>query len=168
MSNTFRYRRGNIEPVFKAIATAIVIEIGDLIFQHPTADAWKPASAMNDQGSLDLNQDMFADFFLGVALAASRNGDTAPIGVAPDGEFGFACDSATFSDGDLVGPVETSGGDALEDQKVVAVTDLANSIGVVAKSYSSSTTKVLIRIRSTIMRDSVQAPVTGGSSSGPL
>jgi len=164
MANTNRHRREPTAPVYKTPASAVAIEIGDLIFQHPDDGAPKNAAAMVDQGTLALNQDAFQQYFLGVAEQQSRSGDTDPIRVATTGEFEFACAAATFNTGDMVGACENADGDALEDQKVVAVTTESKAIATVAKDYSSNTTKVLCRIRSTIMRDSVQAQVAGSSS----
>ena len=164
MTDTLRWRRGDTAPVFKTPASASVIEIGDLIFQHPTGAAPKAADDMTDQGSLALNQDAFQQYFLGVAEQRSRSGDTDEIRVSTKGEFEFTCAAATFNTGDMVGACEQSGGTALENQKVVAVTEESKAIGVVAKDYSSNTATVLVRIRSTIMRDSIQAQVAGSSS----
>jgi hypothetical protein len=159
-----RYRRGDTAPVFDAPASAKVIEIGDLIFQDPATKKPEPADELIDQGSLALNQDALQQFFLGVAEQQSRDGDTDDIRIATRGEFEFTCAAATFEIGDMVGAVEQSSGTALENQKVVAVTEETKAIGVVAKKYSSNTTKVLVRIRSTIMRESLQAQVAGSSS----
>ncbi len=164
MADTFRYRRGNVEPVYKTPASATVIEIGDLIFAHPDDGAPKNAGALIDQGSLALNQDAFQQYFLGVSNSRSKTGETAKIEVAPDGEFEFPCASATFEVGDMLGAVETAAGTALEDQKLVAVTDESKAIAVCARDYASNTTTVLVRIRSTIMRDALQAQVVGSSS----
>ena len=167
MADVFRYRRGVVEPVYKTPASATVIEIGDMIFAHPDDGAPKNAGAMIDQGSAALNQDAFQQYFLGVSNSRSKTGETAKIEVAPDGEFEYPCAAATFLVGDMVGAVEAASGTALEDQKVVAVTEESKAIGVVARDYASNTTKVLIRIRSTIMRNALQAQVVG-SSSGPI
>jgi len=158
-----RHRRGDTKVIYDTPASATVIEIGDLLFDHPT-DGIKNAAGMVDQGSLALNQDAFQQYFVGVALQQSRSGDTDEIAIAVAGEHEFACAAATFSNGDMVGACETAAGTALEDQKVVAVTAESKAIGVVAKNYASNTTKVLVRIRSTIMRDSLQAQVAGSSS----
>jgi len=168
MSNTFRYRRGDTNPVFVAPASATVIEIGDLLYLDPSTKKPKPASAMNDQGSEALNQDIFQEHFLGVAEQASAAGETAKIRVATRGEFEFDCASATFDIGDLVGADENADGDGLLDQTVVAVASETLAIGRVAQSEATATTKVLVRIKSTIMEGGVQAQPSGSSSSGAL
>lgn len=164
MSNEFRYRRGETNPVFAAPASATVIEIGDLCYLDPTTSAPKPASGLTDQKSEDLNQDAFQQFFLGVAEQQSLAGETDDIRFATEGEFEFDAVSATYKLGYLVGVDEASSGTALEDQKVAAVTLPSRAIGRVAKTYAAATTKVLVRIKSTIMEGGVQAQEAGSSS----
>ena len=45
----------------------------------------------------------WSDNFLGVAMARSRRGETAPVRVATTGVFELDCPSETFELGDLVG-----------------------------------------------------------------
>ncbi len=164
MADVMRWIRHDTQPVFPSPASATVIEIGDLCFLHPDDGAIKNAGAMMDQGSLALNQDAFQMYFLGVAEQRSKTGETAELRTATRGEFEYPCDSTTWLIGQMVGAQENSGGTALEDQKVIVVTDESKAIGVVAKNYASATTKVLIRIRSTIMKEALQAQVVGSSS----
>lgn len=164
MTNTFRYRRGDTQPIFLAPASATVIEIGDLVYLDPGTSKPKPASAMIDQGSEALNQDAFQQYFLGVAEQQSRSGDAAKIRIATAGEFEFDCASATFNLGDLVGADENGDGNALLDQTVVGVTAETKAIGRAAQAEASATTKVLVRIASTIMQGGVQAQEAGSSS----
>jgi hypothetical protein len=147
------------------VASANVIDIGDLCFLHPTSGP-KAASGLLDQKDEGLNQDAFQQYFLGVAMGRSRSGDTAKIPFNTAGEHEFACASATFTVGNMVMTYELTT-NVLGDQNVVVATEESSAIGVVAKTYASATTKVLVRIRSTIMREALQAQVVG-SSSGPI
>jgi hypothetical protein len=79
------------------VDSATVIEIGDLVYLD-TDDA-KPSSAQADQGTEAANQELFHDKFAGVAMQASRSGDTQPIRVATAGVFEFDCLSTTFEVG---------------------------------------------------------------------
>lgn len=164
MSNTFRYRRGDTKPVFLAPASATVIEIGDLVYLDWTTKKPKPASDLPDQGSEALNQDLFQQYFLGIAGQASANGDTDKIRIDTEGEFELDCASATFDLGDLVGADENSDGDGLLDQTVVEISSETKAIGRVCQPEASAVTKVLVRIRSTIMAGGVQAQEAGSSS----
>src|SRR4051794_31209557 len=101
MSNTMRWRYGDTCPVQLPVDSATVIEIGDLVYLD-TDDA-KPASAQADQGTKGTNQQLIHDFFAGVAMQASRSGDTQPIRVATTGVFELDCVSATAEVGDLMG-----------------------------------------------------------------
>ena len=56
---------------------------------------------------------LFHDKFAGVAMQASRNGDTQPIRVATTGVFEFDCLRTTLEVGDLIGSDENAGGTAL-------------------------------------------------------
>jgi hypothetical protein len=150
-----RWRYGDTNPVVLAVDSATVIEIGDLLYLD-TDDA-KPASSQTDAGSEAANQDLFVDNFVGVAMQASRAGDTENIRVATTGVFEFDCAAATFEIGDLIGVDENSDGDALENQKVVKVNDSTQAIGLVAKRFTSNTTSVLVDVRSTKLGYGVKA-----------
>jgi len=154
MSDNMRWRYGDTNPVSAAVDSATVIEIGDLLYQD-TNDA-KPASQQTWSGVLGENQDTFTDNFLGVAMQRSKALETAPIRVATTGVFEFACASTTWELGDLVGVDDNAGGSALEDQKVIKVTDEARAIGKVAKRVSVADTNVLVDIDSTVMTGGVQ------------
>jgi hypothetical protein len=125
-----------------------VIEIGDLVYLD-TDDA-KPASAQADQGTEAANQELFHDKFAGVAMQASRNGDSQPIRVATAGVFEFDCLSTTFEVGKLIGDDEAASGTALEDQVVAPVATANLAIGRCAKRVNPAATRVLVDIVSTM------------------
>ena len=160
MSDKMRWRYGDTNPVVAAVDSATVIEIGDLVYQN-TDDAL-PASDLTFVG-LSQSQDNFCDEFLGVTMQRSRAADTDAIRVATTGVFEFACASATFELGDLVGVDDNAGATALEDQQVIAVTDAARAIGRVAKRVASAATSVLVDIRSDVMYGGVQGTTSSGS-----
>jgi hypothetical protein len=149
MASTLRWRYGATNPVMLAVDSATVIEIGDLVY-HDTDDA-KPASAQADQGTLTANQQLFHTKFAGVAMQASASGDTDPIRVATTGVFEFECAAATVEVGQLMGATENTGGTALEDQHVVAVSAETNAVGRCAKRLNPAGTKALVDIVSTML-----------------
>jgi hypothetical protein len=155
-----RWRYGDTNPVVAAVDSATVIEIGDMVWQD-TNDA-KPASDFTWNNTTAETQDGFADEFLGVAMQRSRALDTADIRVAARGVFEFPCAAATFELGDLIGPAKASG-NALEDQKVVAVADPARAIGRAAKRYASNTTTVLVEIQSNVMYGGLEGNTSSGA-----
>ena len=161
MSDKMRWRYGDTNPVVAAVDSAIVIEIGDLLWQNVN-DA-RPASAVDDQGTEAANQEIFADYFLGVAMQRSRSGESAPIRVATTGVFEFDCPSGTFELGDLIGADENSAGDALLDQQVAKVSDSPYAIGRVAKREPGATTSVLVDVRSTVMTGGVEGTSPSGA-----
>ena len=154
MANTMRWRYGDTQPVMLPVDATTVVEIGDLIYLE-TDDA-RPASSQADQLTEAANQELFHDKFAGVAMQASRNGDTQPIRVATAGVFEFECLSATFEVGKLIGVDETAAGTALEDQVVAPVATANLAIGRCAKRVNPAATKVLVDVVSTVQRGGPQ------------
>lgn len=157
MANTMRWRYGETNPVVLPVASATVVEIGDLIYLDTTA---KPAGGGTYGASLAAAQEWFHDRFVGVAMQQSRAGDTADIRVATTGVFEFPCASATFEVGARMGVDDNSGGTALVAQQVIAV-NAANpelSIGSCAKRVNPAATSVLVDIVGTVTHGGPQAP----------
>jgi hypothetical protein len=155
MANTMRWRYGDTCPVMLPVDSATVIEIGDLVYLD-TDDA-KPASAQTDQGSELTNQQAFHDLFAGVAMQASRSGDTQPIRVATSGVFEFDCLSTTAEVGELMSSDENGAGSALLNQTVAKVTSAGAAIGRCAKRVNPAGTRVLVDIVSTVLKGGPQA-----------
>ncbi len=147
MVSTFRYSSTETNPIEIPVDSAVVIEIGDLVYM--ATDDVRNAGAQADQTGEEANQALFAGNFLGVALVGSADGETKDILVATTGVFRFATPSASYEIGDLVGASEESGGTALEDQQVESVLRPENAIGLVEKATSSATS-VDVRILSTV------------------
>lgn len=154
MSDKMRWRYGDTNPVVAAVDSATVIEIGDLVW-HDTDNA-KPISSRADGGSMAINQTNMAKTFLGVAMQRSRSGDVSPIRVATTGVFEFDCAGDTFELGDLIGGAANAAGNGLTNQQVVRVSAAKYAIGRAAKRQPSSTTSVLVDIRSTVMTGGVE------------
>jgi hypothetical protein len=160
MADKMRWRYGDTNPVIASVDVGTVIEIGDLVYQQ--VDDARPASSQLDQGSEATNQELFVGKFLGVAMQRSRSGETTPIRVATTGVFEFDCPSGAFELGDLVGPHENAGGNALLNQQVAKVAQTKLAIARVTKRQAVAATSVLVDIRSTVMTGGVE----GQSSSG--
>ena len=151
MADVFRYRYGDANPVQVPVASATVIEIGDLVYL--SSGNALPASSQADLGTKAQNQEGFHDAFIGVSMSRSRNGDTAPIDVATSGVFEFDSASASYALGALVGPAGTGAGDAVgvANQTVESVATANLAIGRVAAATTSQT-KVKVDIVSTVLR----------------
>ena len=154
MANQMRWRYGDTNPVLLPVDSSTVIEIGDLVYLD-TDDA-KPASSLGDAGSLAGNQEVLHDNFVGVAMQASADGDTAAIRIATSGVFELACSSATFEVGDLVGGDENTGGTALENQQAIAVAAANLAIGRCAKRANPAAASVYVDIVSTVLKGGPQ------------
>jgi hypothetical protein len=155
MTDTMRWRYGETNPVVIPVDTGTMIEIGDLVYLN--TNMAEPASQYANQGSAGANQAAFHTLFAGVAMQRSRVGDTSPIRVATTGVFEFACGSATFEVGALVGAAQDGGATHLDNQQVVAVEAPSSAIGRCAKRVNPADTKVLVDIVSTIMYGGPQA-----------
>jgi hypothetical protein len=155
MANTMRWRYGDTCPVMLPVDSATVIEIGDMVYLD-TDDA-KPASSQTDQGSKASNQQLFHDVFAGVAMQASRSGDTQPIRVATSGVFEFDCVSTTLEVGDIIGPDANGAGTALTNGTVIKVSNANAAIGRCAKRLNPAGTHCLVDIVSGILKGGPQA-----------
>jgi len=144
-----RYRHGDTNPVTVPVASATVIEIGDLVYL--ASGAALPATSLADAGTKAQNQEAFHDAFIGVSMTRSRNGDTTPITVATSGVFEFDCVSSSLALGALVGPIGTGASDAVgvANQSVESVATANLAVGRVNKATTSAT-KVLVGIVGTV------------------
>lgn len=156
MPDNFRYRYGDMRPVRVAVASATVIEIGDLVYL--ASGAALPASAQADLGTKAQNQEGFHDAFLGVAMSRSRNGDTDPITIATAGVFEFDLASATLAIGQLVGAAGTgeAGAVGVANQSIESVATANLAIGRTVEAIASRT-KVKVDIVSTVLYGGPQA-----------
>ena len=152
MSDKMRWRYRDTNQVVAAVDSSTVIEIGDLLYQA-TDDA-RPASDQADQGSETVNQELFVDNFLGVAMQRSRNGDTSLIRVATTGIFEFdVLAGECFELGDMVelSSWDGSGHRKLQNQQVTKTNSPHCAIGRAARREPNPITTVLVAVVSTVM-----------------
>lgn len=143
---------GPIQEAQFAFNGTIAVAVGDLMYHE--VDDVRPLSSQADQLTEYDNQARAAPLFAGVARDARtvlETGALTNFPVATDVEVEIPCTSATFEVGDLVGPVESAGGVALENQKVVKVTDESLAIGYATRRYGSATTTVRCRLISRVL-----------------
>lgn len=134
-----RHRREDAKPRYLPVNSAVVIEIGDMVYME--VDDARPASAFTWDTNIATTQRAFKKKFVGIAADASAAGQTALIGIDIAGIVELTCASAAFEMFDLVAPAKASG-DALEDQKVVEVTERNLAIGKVYRREASVVTTV--------------------------
>lgn len=151
-----RYIRGNTNPTPVPIATAQAVALGDLVAL--TSGTLTRASDETWNTNLATTQAAFVTKFIGVSHQLKRANDVRVYGNSQDNRvvvgpgaavYEFDCDSATFTVGQLVGPAKQTG-NALEDRKVVAVSNATEAIGRVAEA-GTSVTKVKVQILSTLL-----------------
>ena len=148
MANKNRYRFGLMETASYSVASATVIEQGDMLGYNSSTGCVYPANDETWNTNLATTQANFAAKFAGIAMDASPAGSTAPITVAMTGVFAMAQASATLALGAAVSPAQVGTTEKIASQSVVASTP---RIGKAAKVYAAATTEVYIRIRSTYM-----------------
>jgi hypothetical protein len=182
MASTFRYRGGDTKEVLAKTHASYPIEEGDLVFRHPADKTVRAAADMPNQGSIALNQDAFAEYFLGVAL--QKNGlqtgeksfrlvtDEGMIRVATAGRFEFDCAATQWQLGDPVAVGADTNG-CFSQKVAAAATDgaLQNERAIARAvpgpaGLSNSMTRVTVEIVSRIMNPDVPAAGTYSGASG--
>ena len=154
MPSKFRWVHGDTTHVIAPVASATVIEIGDLVYYD--ANTVKPASMQANQTTKALNQSTFAPKFLGVAMQASPNGSTTSIRVATSGVFEYDCNSNTFELGNYVGIEEKPGRTGIENQKLDKTTDVAGAIGRVWRREPVAVKTLQVQLQSVVMFGAVK------------
>jgi hypothetical protein len=139
-------------------AAATVVSPGDMVFRSTSTGKALPLSDQVDQTSEELNQRLARKTFLGHA----RTGKTASeaekdilVGVDLEDEYAITCVSETHEIGDLLGPDEQASGTALENQKLVKVSNLSQATHVCVKRDSSAATTVRCRMITSVARPTV-------------
>lgn len=155
------YRYGNADPQQFPAKAGVAVNVGDLVYCD-TADGntVKPAMSFTWTTNLATTQPNFVKQFIGVAAqaydgSAFVNGAPAAYGIQDGnlrvdtaGVFDFACASATFNAGDLVGPDQDGANSNLFAQRVINVntTGVGAAIGRVVQAYPNATTTVRVEI----------------------
>jgi len=150
MADVHRHRWGNINPKDMAVASATVIEIGDLLWYDVANNQVKNMASLV---FTDLANGQLRSHFLfaGIAMSASASLATADIKVGTAGVWELPCASASFGQNDLVGIDDNAGPTAYVDQQVIAAGDEMLSIGRVA-AVAATVTTVLVEINPRIVR----------------
>lgn len=133
------------------VAASQVISIGDFLYWDSGSSTVKPLSAYTGSGTAATDQATVHDTFVGVAVQAriAAQNTAGYIEVITDCIYEADCASTSaLLPGDMVGAVSSgaAAAGAIEDKKVVEVSDAAKAIGVVVAYYASSTTRVLCRL----------------------
>lgn len=182
MASTLRYRGGDTQEVLAKTHPSYPIEKGDLVYKHPADGTLRSAAQMPNQGSAALNQDAFAEYFLGVAL--QKNGlqsgeqsfrlatDEGAIRVATAGDFEFECASHQWGLGDPVAVAADANG--CQSQAVAAPEtggglQLERSIGSAVPGVAgleNAMTRVTVRIKSRVLNVDVPTPGSYSGASG--
>lgn len=128
------------------VASATVITVGDNLYYDSTNKVAKPLSDFTWDTDLATTQGNLKGLYLGVALSRSRSGDTDDVRVAIEGVATFDTASADFEPDQFIGAAKATG-NALENQKVVAVANAGLAIGRPV-GVKTSATKLDVRFQS--------------------
>lgn len=143
----------DVRPVNAVVATAQAVASGDLLaLTANTVTRAQDETWVSDEATTRAN---FVAKFLGVSMQDKAadvarpygNSEDNMIGVSTGGVWEFDCVSATYNQGQRVGPAKQTG-NALESQKVVAVNNDGEAIGRVERTTSASATRVRVWITS--------------------
>lgn len=151
------HRYGKAELVKAAVASATVIERGDLVYFDTSTHQVKNAAAFTWDTNLATTQAAFAEVFLGIAEEASASGETDPISinVSRDAVYEIDCVSGTYHLDDAFGPDEDSGS-VMFDQKLETATEAA-SIARCVKEMSAAGTRVYVKFAPAYSMSNVNA-----------
>jgi hypothetical protein len=137
------YKIDNDTVVYDAPASTAV-DVGDFLYYDTSGETILPASSQADAGTEALNQRTFALNFAGIALdkRIALQTTAGTCNVATNLVAYVTAASDDYDVGDYLAVDEASSGTALEDQKVVKVTEPSLAIGVCVKSTGASSTNV--------------------------
>lgn len=143
-----RFRSGQMKLVPFRVASADVINAGDMVFVYSTLDQIQAAEDITWNSSLATTQADFANVFAGIAYTSSAAGETDDVlvDVSSASVYEYPCASATFKTGAPIGPAKQSG-NALESQKVVEATG-TSCVGRTVEPKSSATTSIRVSFAS--------------------
>lgn len=137
------YLNGQRDLVKANVASATVIEKGDMVYYDGTADQVKPASAFTwDSDGLADTQASFAASFYGIAVEASPSGESTAISIdiSPMSVYEIDVPSATYNLDTTLGPDENSS--ALHDQKL----ETAVAASSIARSRENKTSATRLKV----------------------
>src|SRR5579883_1216261 len=150
------YRYGNSDPQQFPFKTGVAVNVGDLCYCDTSdGNTVKPAMSFTWTTNLATTQANFVKQFVGVAAQAYDGVNANAYGIQDGnlrintaGVFDFACASATFNAGDLVGVDQDGANSNLFAQRVVQCNSsgVGNAIGRVVQAYPTTTTTVRVEI----------------------
>lgn len=146
MANSMRVRKA-IEVAHYPVASATVIEIGDLLYYDGSANQVFPAADFTWDTNLATTQAALkaAGFgFAGISQSYSRDGDTDDVRVATKGIADMPCASAAFNSDEWIGIDDNATPDGLLSQQVIGVASAAVAIGRPEEVQAATT---LVRFR---------------------
>lgn len=148
MANNQRRVYGPPEFVMAEVASATVIEVGDLLAWDAVNHQVYPADDETWDTNEATTQDNFGDTFAGVAMDASANGDTDNIRVMINGTCRFVSTSADYELDTAVCPEKDTGNNLL-NQTVQITTSTNASVGR-SVEVAASGTSLAVHIRSKV------------------
>lgn len=154
MANVNRYVEGDKSVVLITVASAVTVEIGDLMF-HDKADGIRlnglststyqgyPVEYLRYSGSsIEINKAILPDYFLGIALDDKdgiSDGSDVKIPVATAGTFNIDLKpKRTVYVGEMLSASATTTASNLLNQKMAITSESSKAIAYVAESKSNA------------------------------
>ncbi len=162
MANSFSYRQGQRELVKLPVATATVIEIGDIVAWHSSDSEVHPASDEPWDTNEATTQANFADHFMGIAVesSSSSQNDDITVDISALAVYEFTVISNTFDVGDSLGVDSAS--NALQDQVLAAQTTATSAIARSFERKASASTLLKVKFASAFNTAANATPGTVG------
>ena len=165
MADYLRHLRGYELDIRCNVESATVIEVGDMVYFYDSASVRyiKPASDFTWDTDLLTTQKGYKLVHAGVAKQASAALETKQILVdgSPFATFRFDCESAKFTQCDLIAPAKATG-NALEKQKVVETDNALAAIFRVSENFqSANVTLVNVCNQASILFDDLSDAASG-------
>lgn len=150
MTSRCRHIEGDVNLIEVLWDSAYPVDKGDLCYLHPATNKARPASALNAEGTPELDQLGFAEYFLGVAneKVGLQSGETTfrqdqnsklTVQICTTGRFEFDCPAQAFAPQQPIGVYSASGA-GCSNQKVDALqggATLSAAIGRAAPSVGA-------------------------------
>ena len=139
-------------------AAATVVSPGDMTYRSTSTGKAHPLSDQVDQTSEELNQRLARKTFLGHARTGKTSSEAEKdilVDTSLETEYAVTCVSETHEIGDLLGPDEAASGTALENQKLVKVSNVGMATHVCVKRDASAATTVRCRMLVSIAQPTV-------------
>lgn len=178
MASRCRYVDGDVNLIQILFDTAYPIEKGDLCYRHPATGKVRPASALNAEGTQELDQLGFAEYFVGVAneKVGLNTGETTfrqdlnvrdTVQICTTGRFEFDCPAQAWYPLQPVGIYSASGA-GCTDQEVDSLKGGATLSAMIGLAMPSENSLKIFKASGTMNRVIVDIQARRAPATAPV